>query len=626
MFKNKLINLSRLQKQFIMLIVDLFFIEFALWLSFALRLGLFWPREYIYPNWWIFIITPIIAIPLLLKFGLYRSVIKYVGSKVVVASFQAITLTTMTIGFLMLILRDTQLLVGSFMPRSVVLIFWFISTMVVIFGRFLFKGYLYSWDNFVNNRIPTIIYGAGSAGAQLVESLRKNHQYAPIAFIDDDEAKHGTFINFTKVYAFKELKNIIDTRNAKNILLAIPSLPANGKRDLLKKLSTYPVEVKLLPSLSSIVEGNVSIENIRHVEVQDILGRVPVSPKSILLKKNIKGKNILITGAGGSIGSELCRQIIQLNPSKIVLFDHSEFNLYSIDFELNSIQNSDCEVIPILSDVTNLNMVKFIISENKIDTIYHAAAYKHVPLVENNTIEGVYNNAIGTYNVAISAHEYEVENMVLISTDKAVRPTNVMGASKRFSELILQGLNSEKTKTCFSMVRFGNVLDSAGSVVPLFRKQIKEGGPVTVTNPKVTRYFMSIPEAVQLVLQAGAMAKGGDVFVLDMGEPVKILDLAYRMINLSGLSPITNENPEGDIKVVFTGLRPGEKLYEELLIGHNVIQSEHPQIMQAKEAKLSWQDVQKSISIIIDSHQNLNEEKIRNLLLKKVEGFKPVIN
>tara|TARA_B100000886_G_scaffold340475_1_gene310287 strand:- start:4167 stop:6047 length:1881 start_codon:yes stop_codon:yes gene_type:complete len=626
MFKSKLINLSRLQKQFIMLIVDLLFIEFALWLSFALRLGLFWPREYIYPNWWIFIITPIIAISLLHKFGLYRSVIKYVGSKVVVASFQAITLTTMTIGFLMLILRDTQLLVGSFMPRSVVLIFWFISTMVVIFGRFLFKGYLYSWDNFVNNRIPTIIYGAGSAGAQLVESLRKNHQYAPIAFIDDDEAKHGTFINFTKVYAFKELKNIIDKRNAKNILLAIPSLSANGKRDLLKKLSTYPVEVKLLPSLSSIVEGNVSIENIRHVEVQDILGRVPVSPKSILLKKNINGKNILITGAGGSIGSELCRQIIQLNPSKIVLFDHSEFNLYSIDFELNSLRNIDCEVIPILSDVTNLKMVKFVISENKIDTIYHAAAYKHVPLVEKNTIEGVYNNAIGTYNVAISAHEYEVENMVLISTDKAVRPTNIMGASKRFSELILQGLNSEKTKTCFSMVRFGNVLDSAGSVVPLFRKQIKEGGPVTVTNSKVTRYFMSIPEAVQLVLQAGAMAKGGDVFVLDMGEPVKILDLAYRMINLSGLSPITNENPEGDIRVVFTGLRPGEKLYEELLIGHNVIQSEHPQIMQAKEAKLSWQDVQKSIKIIIDSYQNLNEEKITNLLLKKVEGFKPVIN
>ena len=626
MLKDKLINLSRLQKQFIMLFVDLIFIEFALWLSFALRLGLFWPEEYIYPNWWIFIITPIIAIPLLLKFGLYRSVIKYVGSKVVVASFQAITLTTMTISFLMLILRDTQLLVDSSMPRSVVLIFWFVSTMVVVLSRFVFKGYLYSWDNFVNNRTPAIIYGAGSAGAQLVESLRKNHQYAPVAFIDDDKSKHGTYINFTKVYAFNDLKSIINKRNAKIILLAIPSLSANGKRDLLKKLSKYPIEVKLLPSLSSLVEGNVSIENIRHVEVQDILGRVPVSPKSSLLKKNIQGKNILITGAGGSIGSELCRQIIHLKPSKIVLFDHSEFNLYSIDFELNSLQINDCEVIPILSDVTNLNMVKSVISKNKIDTIYHAAAYKHVPMVEKNIVEGVYNNAIGTYNVALCAHECEVENMVLISTDKAVRPTNVMGASKRFSELILQGLNTEKTKTCFSMVRFGNVLDSAGSVVPLFRKQIKEGGPVTVTHSKVTRYFMSIPEAVQLVLQAGAMAKGGDVFVLDMGEPVRILDLAYRMINLSGLSPITSENPEGDIKVVFTGLRPGEKLYEELLIGHDVIQSEHPQIMQANEAKLSWEDVQKSISVIMESHQNLNDENISKLLLEKVEGFKPVTN
>lgn len=624
MFKSKLINLTRLQKQFIMLFVDLFFIEFALWLSFALRLGLFWPKEYIYPNWWIFIITPIIAIPLLLKFGLYRSVIKYVGSKVVVASFQAITLTTMNIGFLMLILRDTQLLVDSLMPRSVVLIFWFVSTMVVVLSRFVFKGYLYSWDNFVNNRTPAIIYGAGSAGAQLVESLRKNHQYAPIAFMDDDKSKHGTFINFTKVYPFQELKSIIDKRNAKIILLAIPSLSANGKRDLLKKLSKYPIEVKLLPSLSSIVEGKVSIDNIRHVEVQDILGRIPVAPKSTLLKKNIKGKNILITGAGGSIGSELCRQVINLKPKKIVLFDHSEFNLYSIDYELNSLQLTDCQIVPVLSDVTNITKVKSIILENAIDTIYHAAAYKHVPMVERNVAEGVYNNVAGTYNVALSALECEVENMVLISTDKAVRPTNVMGASKRFSELILQGLNSKKTKTCFSMVRFGNVLDSAGSVVPLFRKQIKEGGPVTVTHSKVTRYFMSIPEAVQLVLQAGAMAKGGDVFVLDMGEPVKILDLAYRMINLSGLSPITNENPEGDIKVVFTGLRPGEKLYEELLIGHDVIQSKHPQIMQANEASLSWEDVQECIMKLKDYHANLNEEDIRSLLLEKVEGYQPV--
>ena len=289
-------------------------------------------------------------------------------------------------------------------------------------------------------------------------------------------------------------------------------------------------------------------------------------------------------------------------------------------------QISNCEVIPILADVTNFNKVKYVVSQNDIDTIYHAAAYKHVPMVEKNITEGVYNNVIGTYNLALSAHECEVENMVLISTDKAVRPANIMGASKRFSELILQALNFEKTKTCFSMVRFGNVLDSAGSVVPLFRKQIKDGGPVTVTHSKVTRYFMSIPEAVQLVLQAGAMAKGGDVFVLDMGEPVRILDLAHKMINLSGLRPITNENPDGDIKVVFTGLRPGEKLYEELLIGHNVIQSQHPQIMQANEVNISWDDVQKSILIIKESHQNLNDENVRKLLLEKVEGYKPSKN
>ena len=616
--RDRLTNLSRKKKQAIMISTDVCFLLFAIWLSFALRLGNVWSDK-LESNLWIFILIPVLSIPIFMKLGLYRSVLKFMGTKVIVTAFQAITITSLILGFVMMIFREAD------MPRTVILIFWCVSSILIVLVRFMFKGLLYSWDNYVNNRKPTVIYGAGSAGAQLVESLRKNHEYAPIAFIDDDESKHGTFINFTKVYAFKELKNIIDERNAKNILLAIPSLSANGKRDLLKKLSKYPVEVKLLPSLSSLVEGKVSIENIRHVEVQDILGRVPVSPKSSLLKKNIHGKNVLITGAGGSIGSELCRQIIHLKPNKIVLFDHSEFNLYSIDYELNSLQIDNCKVIPILSDVTNMNMVRSIISENKIDTIYHAAAYKHVPMVEKNIVEGVFNNVIGTYNVAICANECEVENMVLISTDKAVRPTNIMGASKRFSELILQGLNTNKTKTCFSMVRFGNVLDSAGSVVPLFRKQIKEGGPVTVTHSKVTRYFMSIPEAVQLVLQAGAMAKGGDVFVLDMGEPVRILDLAYRMINLSGLSPITNENPEGDIKVVFTGLRRGEKLYEELLIGNDVIQSEHPQIMQANEANLSWQDVQKSISVIMKSHQNLNDEKIKNLLLEKVEGFKPVI-
>jgi FlaA1/EpsC-like NDP-sugar epimerase len=478
----------------------------------------------------------------------------------------------------------------------------------------------------VNDRKPTIIYGAGSAGAQIVESLRKNHEYAPIAFIDDDKSKQGTFINFTRIHPFSDLKDIIKKRKVKAILLAIPSLSEQRKRDLLKKLSKYPVEVKLLPSLSEIVSGRVSIENIRHVQVEDILGRTPVKPKTSLLKKNITGKNVLVTGAGGSIGSELCRQILKLKPNKIVLFEHSEFNLYSIDYELTSLGEKDCEIIPVLADVKSINKVENAIKENKINTIYHAAAYKHVPMVEKNTVEGVFNNVMGTYNVAVCARDNNVENMVLISTDKAVRPTNVMGASKRFSELVLQALNSEESNTCFSMVRFGNVLDSAGSVVPLFRRQIKEGGPVTVTHAKVTRYFMSIPEAVQLVLQAGAMAKGGDVFVLDMGEPVRILDLAHRMIYLSGLSPITSENPEGDIKIKFTGLREGEKLYEELLIGKDVIQSKHPQIMQANEDFLSWQKVSSLIEDIKTNHEKLDDDSMRKVLIENVEGYKPAKN
>ena len=617
--RDKLTRLSRQKKQAIMIGADVLFLVFAIWLSFALRLGVIWSNQ-IESNLWIFIFIPIVSIPIFIKLGLYRSVLKFMGTKVIVTAFQAISITSLILGFVMMIFREAD------MPRTVILIFWFVSSILVVVGRVAFKGLLYSWDNFVNNRIPAIIYGAGSAGAQLVESLRKNHHYAPIAFIDDDKSKHGTFINFTKVHAFEDLKNLILKRNAKIILLAIPSLSASSKRDLLKKLSKYPIEVKLLPSLSSLVEGKVSIESIRHVEVQDILGRVPVAPQSKLLKKNIKEKNILITGAGGSIGSELCRQIINLKPKKIILFDHSEFNLYTIDYELNLLQLNNCEIIAILSDVTNMNMIESVISKNNIHTIYHAAAYKHVPMVEKNIVEGVFNNVVGTYNLALCANNYGVENMVLISTDKAVRPTNVMGASKRFSELILQALNSENSKTCFSMVRFGNVLDSAGSVVPLFRKQIKEGGPVTVTHPNVTRYFMSIPEAVQLVLQAGAMAKGGDVFVLDMGEPVKILDLAYRMIYLSGLSPVTSENPEGDIKIVFTGLRQGEKLYEELLIGNDVIQSQHPQIMQAKEASLSWVEVQEVINSLIKSYQNLNDEEIKKLLVLKVEGYKPINN
>ncbi|KRO63649.1 MAG: hypothetical protein ABR80_00315, partial [Cryomorphaceae bacterium BACL11 MAG-121015-bin20] len=529
-------------------------------------------------------------------------------------TFQATTIACLIVGFLMWFFREPNL------PRSVLPIFWLIVNIAVIASRFLFKGYLYSWDSFINSRKQTLIYGAGNAGVQLVESLKKSTVYAPIAFIDDDKEKQGTILNYLEVFPFDKIDFLIKNKDAKVLLLAVPSVSEKQRTQILKRLTKYPLEVKVLPSLDKIVNGIVNLDAIKHVEVADILGRDSVEPNQSLLERNISGKNILITGAGGSIGSELSRQVMKLSPKKVVLMDNSEFNLYNIHLELAS-KGFSIEIIPSLCTVTNYHQLKQIIAQNNIQTIYHAAAYKHVPMVEMNIISGTYNNVIGTYNIARLADELEVANMVLVSTDKAVRPTNVMGASKRMSELILQAF-SDKSKCCFSMVRFGNVLESAGSVVPLFRNQIKAGGPVTVTHRNITRYFMSIPEAVELVLQSGAMAKGGDVFVLDMGEPIKIIDLAYKMIHLSGLTPIDNENPDGDIRIDFTGLRPGEKLYEELLIGSNVVQSEHPRIMQAKESKLSFDEVSHCVEVIKSARENQDERVVKELLLKYVDGYR----
>lgn len=596
-----------------MLLVDILTLVFALWLSFVLRLGEIWPAEYIESSWWLFLIFPIVMVPLFVRLGLYRAVLQYVGIKVITTTFQATTISCLVIGFLMMFFRESNL------PRSVLPIFWFISNVFVITTRFLFKGYLYSWDSFVNARKQTIIYGAGNAGFQLVESLTKSEIYAPVAFIDDDKTKQGTILNYLEVFAFDKIEELIKKKEAKVLLFAVPSATHKQRMQILRRLTKFPIEVKVLPSMDNIVDGVVSIDNIKHVEVGDILGRNPVPPKKELLKRNIKDKNIVVTGAGGSIGSELSRQIIKLSPKKVILIDNSEFNLYTIHQELSSLLNN-VEIIPVLCTVTNYHQLKKVISEHKVNTIYHAAAYKHVPMVELNVVSGVYNNVVGTYNIAKVADELQVENMVLVSTDKAVRPTNVMGASKRFSEFVLQAF-ADNSSTCFSMVRFGNVLDSAGSVVPLFRKQIKEGGPVTVTHRNITRYFMTIPEAVQLVLQSGTMAKGGDVFVLDMGEPIKIIDLAYKMIHLSGLTPIDNENPDGDIRIEFTGLRPGEKLYEELLIGNDVEQSAHPRIMQAKESKLSMDILLNCIQIIKQARENQNEKNVKDLLLKYVVGY-----
>ena len=613
--KLRLQNLSRLYKQIIMLLVDIVTLIFALGLAFILRLGddqgLL--DQHLSESWWLFILLPIIMMPLFIKLGLYRAVLQYMGIKVITTTFQATTISCLVIGFLMMFFRESSL------PRSVLPIFWFIINILVIASRFIFKGYLYSWDSFVNARKQTIIYGAGNAGVQLVESLKKSAVYAPIAFIDDDKAKQGTILNYLEVFAFDKIEELVRNKEAKVLLFAVPSASHKQRTQILKKLTKYPIEVKILPSVDNIVNGVISLDNIKHVEVSDILGRTPVPPKKELLTRNIKDKNILITGAGGSIGAELSRQIMKLSPTKVILLDNSEFNLYMINQELSS-SLYNAEIVPVLCTVTNYHQLKRVVSQYEIHTIYHAAAYKHVPMVELNVVSGVYNNVVGTYNVAKVADELSVDSMVLVSTDKAVRPTNVMGASKRFSEFVLQAF-SENSKTCFSMVRFGNVLDSAGSVVPLFRRQIQKGGPVTVTHRNITRYFMTIPEAVQLVLQAGAMAKGGDVFVLDMGEPIKIIDLAYKMIHLSGLTPIDNENPDGEIRIEFTGLRPGEKLYEELLIGNDVIQSEHPGIMQAIESKLDMSTLLESINTIKEAREKQDEIIVKNLLLKHVDGY-----
>lgn len=611
--KLRLQKLQRFYKQLIMICVDVLTLLTSLWLSFVLRLGDFFPTDYIFNSWWVFLALPIVTVPLFIRLGLYRAVLQYIGIKVITTTFQATTISCLIIGFFMMFFREDDL------PRSVLPIFWFITNVFIITSRFLLKGYLYSWDSFVNARKQTVIYGAGNAGIQLVESLKKSAVYAPIAFIDDDKAKQGTILNYVEVFAFDKIAELIKKKEAQVLLFAVPSATQKQRTQILKKLTKFPIEVKVLPSIDNVVNGVISIDNIRHVEVGDILGRSSVKPKKKLLTRNISKKNILVTGAGGSIGAELSRQIMNLSPDKIVLMDNSEFNLYNIHLELSNL-GLNVEIIPSLCTVTNFYQLYKVIEKHKINTIYHAAAYKHVPMVEMNIVSGAYNNIVGTYNVAKAAEKLGVHNMVLVSTDKAVRPTNIMGATKRMSELILQGY-SGSSATCFSMVRFGNVLDSAGSVVPLFRGQIKSGGPVTVTHRSITRYFMTIPEAVALVLQAGAMAKGGDVFVLDMGEPIKIIDLAYKMIHLSGLTPIDNENPDGDIKIEFTGLRPGEKLYEELLIGKDVVQSEHPRIMQANEGKLPMDKLLSCIEVIKNAREEQDEKIVKDLLLKYVDGY-----
>lgn len=598
---------------------DLLIVLSATWLAFTLRLGVpFRPEG---SELLLFLAAPLIALPLLNLFGLYRTVIRFIGFKALWAIFNAVSLYILLWGAVVLFSGIDAV------PRSVIPINWLACLLLIGGSRlvarwWLLDDYLPFEDDLSGTQKPIIIYGAGAAGLQLAAALMYNREMIPIAFIDDDESLQDHVINGFKVYPVDAIESLIREYEVKEILLALPSVSKSRRKQILRILEPLPLHVRTVPAVTELAQGKKRVDDIREVGVADLLGRDSVAPNQELLHTNIAGKVVLVTGAGGSIGSELCRQISRLGVKNLVLYEQGEYNLYALEKEFNG-KNISC--IPVLGSVLDSVRLKNICMQYGVQTIYHAAAYKHVPMVEKNPVMGIYNNIIGTWRTARVAIETGVDTFVLISSDKAVRPTNVMGATKRFSELILQSLNKnlKGLKPCFSTVRFGNVLDSSGSVVPLFREQIKKGGPVTVTHPDITRYFMTVSEASLLVIQAGAMGRGGDVFVLDMGQPVRIDDLAREMIRLSGLDVKEPDNPQGDIEIEYTGLRAGEKLYEELLIEDNAVGTAHPLIMRAEDRVLPWKRIEGYIRKFELAIENSNSTMTQAILLEVVEGYAP---
>jgi FlaA1/EpsC-like NDP-sugar epimerase len=489
------------------------------------------------------------------------------------------------------------------------------------FARFWLAGL---GDTVTGSSGRLLIFGAGTAGVQTAAALGVSRQFHLVGFVDDDAAKVGRSINGVRVFTANNLPELVQSERISDILLAMPSASRDRRNRIIESLDSLPVHVRTLPSMADLASGRVSVQDFKELDVEDLLGREPVPPSSELLARDLAGQVVLVSGAGGSIGGELTRQIVLQQPRQLLLLDHNEFGLYTIHQELEAICSAkrlQVELVPLLVSVAHADRLLAVCKKYRPATVYHAAAYKHVPLVESNAGAGVMNNVFGTLNMAQAAMAAEVHRFVLISTDKAVRPTNVMGATKRMAELVLQALAADQSNTCFSMVRFGNVLGSSGSVVPLFRRQLAAGGPLTVTHAEVTRYFMTIPEAAQLVLQAGAMGQGGDVFVLDMGEPVKIIDLARRMVQLSGLALRDDAHPDGDIEIVVTGLRPGEKLFEELLIGDNPEPTEHPRIMKAREDHLLWPQLAAELDALQVAAQGNDVPTIRLILQRNVQGF-----
>ena len=618
-----MLALPRVAKRLLALAVDASLCVLTVWLAFYLRLGEFVALSGQTP-WlpiWAVLASLIFALPIFVVSGLYRAIFRYSGWPALVAVAKA----TLIYGLLFAAVFTAIGVPG--VPRTVGLIQPMLLLFAVGASRALARiwlGGLYQSQLKLAALPKVLIYGAGTAGRQLAAAMTNSHEMRVVGFLDDDDRLHGHVLNGLPIYSPADLHSLVDSLNISDVLLALPSASRKRRNEILGQMLRAKVSVRTLPSVTELAQGKVSTSDLRELDIDDLLGREPVTPNHILLGKNISDKVVLVTGAGGSIGSELCRQILNVAPATLLLIEQSEFALYEIHQELQGkLAESKVKLVPLLASVRDEERIREIMATWKPDTVYHAAAYKHVPLVEHNPAQGIKNNVLGTLVAAKAAAEHGIADFVLISTDKAVRPTNIMGASKRLAEMVLQALAEVASGTKFAMVRFGNVLGSSGSVVPRFRQQIRDGGPITLTHPEITRYFMTIPEAAQLVIQAGAMSRGGDVFVLDMGEPVRIMDLAVRMVELSGLTLKNDENQDGDIEIEIVGLRPGEKLYEELLIGDNPKPTSHPRIMKAHEDFLSWPVLEEKLAAL-QVALDVNDVSVVRLMLEQlVTGYQP---
>ena len=618
-------------KRPIAVLLDSLLILFVTWLTFSFRYEtLHWPVGL---QWAPYVLAPLLALPIFSYFGLYRAVFRHSGLLALVSLTKAVALYGLVYALILLAARIPDV------PRTVGVLQPILTLMAVGGWRTVIRVWFIGGGRAARAaREQVLIYGAGSAGTRLLAALQNSHEMQVVGFLDDDARMQRRLINGVPIFGLNDVPHVVERKGVAAVLLAIPSLSRKRRNEILDSLRANGVHVRTLPGLMELAQGSVQATDLRELDIEDLLGRDPVQPRGELMARHTAGKVVLVTGAGGSIGSELCRQLAALHPDRLVLVEQSEFGLYSIHHELSARIAEGalpfCQLEPVLCSVRDPARMLEVFRKHRPYIVYHAAAYKHVPLVEQNVVEGVANNVLGTWVTARAAHQAGVSEFVLISTDKAVRPTNVMGASKRFAEMVLQaqaaGLidaaqlpTAAGNRTCFSMVRFGNVLGSSGSVVPLFRQQIRNGGPLTVTHRDVTRFFMTIPEAAQLVVQAGAMARGGEVFLLDMGQPVRILDLAKRMVELSGLTVRDAEHPAGDIEIIVTGLRLGEKLYEELLIGNNPMPTDHSRIMKASETCLPWPELLRHLSKLQSLVAVGDDLSIVKLLRQVVSGYEP---